>query len=142
MSLLYGFDINSKDNDDEKLRSLTKSLTELKVKVSVNKVLSISNEVDTIANRLNVEDNDLQITKNKTAIRSANNRLGSLSYEINSIQNNMAGAKFRKATGEFYIGNSQGTFEIINMNMPRKYSLLTIILKAKRGLSGLYEATV
>ena len=54
----------------------------------------------------------------------------------------MAVAKFRKTTGEFYIGNRQGTFKIININLPKKYSLMTVTFKAKRGLSGIYEATV
>ena len=65
-----------------------------------------------------------------------------LSSKITALETKVGPAEIVKATGDFYVGNTQGTFKIENLNIPPDHSLISVKFKAKPGLSGLFEATM
>ena len=65
-----------------------------------------------------------------------------LSNKISALESKVGSAKIVKATGDFYVGNRQGTFKIENLNILPNHSIISVTFKAKAGLRGLNEATM
>ena len=127
---------------------------------SVNNGLSIANtkitnnkaEIDTISAGVSnlsngtggfVKKNKLGVAANKADIDKLKKvSTAGLSNKIAMLEQKVGSAKIVKATGDFYVGNSQGTFKIENLNIPPNHSIISVSFKAKSGLGGLYEATL
>ena len=128
------------------------ALTTGQVETNKTNITNNKAEIDTISAGVSNLSNGTAgfVKKNKNAIASNKAEItklkkvstAGLSNKITALENKVGPAEIVKATGDFYVGNTQGTFKTENLNIPSNHSLISVTFKAKPGLSGLYEATM
>ena len=167
MSFIYGYSKNKVDSqveavaeesktNKEDIAQNTTQVEKLKLKysnlknkqyTSDAKITNNKAEIDTLGAGLSVLSKKVESLKASAQIAAATaaaaaGHSATATTKVTTLENKLGPGEIIKATGDFYVGNSQGTFKIENLNIPPNHSLISVKFKAKPGLSGLYEATM